>query len=144
MGKRISRVGFQKCLKDGGLRRFEAGKKKVGMELDAARKDLVSAKNSWKQKNYKWVTIQGYYAIFHAASTLIFAEGYRERSHRCLLVGIKALYVDEGRLDKKQVEAFEWAMGMREEADYQLSFSKDGAEAIIKMAGGFLEAVEEV
>ena len=141
MAARMSKLAFEECLKTGGLRRFEAGKEKVMIELGAADKDLLSAETSYKQGNYKWAIIQGYYAIFHAARALIFTEGYRERSHKCLLVGIRALYVDEGRLGKKQIEAFEWAMGMREEADYQLSFSRGGAKTVAKMAEGFLVAV---
>lgn len=144
MGAGVKKLAFKECLESGGLRRFEAGKGKVKIELQAAMKDFVSAKSSWKQGNYKWTTIQGYYAIFHAARALIFAEGYRERSHRCLLIGIRALYVDTGRLEEKQVEAFEWAMGMREEADYQLSFSSDGARMVMKMAKEFLATTEAV
>ena len=144
MGAGVKALAFNECLKSGGLRRFEAGKRKVKIEFQAAIKDLVAAKNSWKQENYKWATIQGYYSIFHAARALIFAEGYREKSHRCLLIAIRALYVDTGRIGKKQIEAFEWAMGMREEADYQLSFSKDGAGMVVKMAEEFLRTADEV
>ena len=63
----------------------------IPAELDAARKDLEWAQHSLVERNEKWATIQAYYAIFHAARALLFAKGYREKSHFCLKAAIQTL-----------------------------------------------------
>lgn len=39
--------------------------------------------------------MQCYYSVFHSARALLYVRNYRERSHHCLIVAIRALYVSE-------------------------------------------------
>ena len=76
---------FNDCLKRGKIVAFPAAKKIVAKELSIAEQDLETAQKSIKQKDYKWATIQAYYSMFHAARTLLYHKGYREKSHYCLI-----------------------------------------------------------
>lgn len=58
------------CLKQGKIVRFPEARKLVVKELEVAREDLKVCRESLAQKNYKWATVQAYYAMFHAARTL--------------------------------------------------------------------------
>jgi uncharacterized protein (UPF0332 family) len=123
---------------------FSRGRRLVNKELSVARSDLSDAKAGYEDERYKWSTIQGYYAMFHAARALIYSRSYREKSHYCLAVALKALFVDEGKMDAQLVRDFLNAMNLREAADYEAEFSQPGAKAVIASAEEFIEEVAAI
>lgn len=84
---------------------------------------------------------QGYYAQFHALRALVFAGGYREKSHPCLRYAIEALYVDEGLLPASILEDFNFAMRTREGADYGCVYSEKDARDVVASAGVVLDQI---
>ena len=82
---------------------------------------------------------KAYYSMFHAARALIYSQGYREKSHYCLAVALRALFVDGGTMDAQLVRDFLNAMNLREAADYEAEFSQAGAKAVISSAEDFIE-----
>ena len=111
----------------------------IEKEISIAQSDLSDAKAGFDNQRYKWSTIQAYYSMFHAARALIYSQGYREKSHYCLAVALRVLFVDEGKMDAQTVRDFFNAMNLREAADYEAEFSQSGAEAIIASAERFIE-----
>jgi uncharacterized protein (UPF0332 family) len=132
---------FNKCLENKKIIPFTSGKKLVKKEVSDAQSDLFDAKTGYDNKRYKWSTIQAYYAMFHAARALIYSEGYREKSHYCLAVALRALFADENKIDAQLVRDFLNAMNLREAADYESHFSEAGAKAVIASADRFIEKV---
>ena len=130
---------FKQCLENKKIISFARGKNLVKKELLVAKSDLSDAKAGYESERYKWSTIQGYYAMFHAARALIYSQGYREKSHYCLAVALRALFADEGKIDAQLVRDFLNAMNLREAADYEADFSKSGAKAVIASAEKFIE-----
>jgi len=130
---------FRQCLDSKKIISFARGKRLVKKELSVARSDLSDAKAGYENERYKWSTIQGYYAMFHAARALIHSRGYREKSHYCLAVALKALFVDEGKMDAQLGRDFLNAMNLREAADYEAEFSQSGSEVVISSAEKFIE-----
>lgn len=135
---------FDDCLKRGKLVRFAPAKKLAPKELHVARADLAAAQNSLKQKDYKWATVQAYYTMFHAARTLLYHKGYREKSHYCLILAMKAFYVSEGVLEMRLVDSLQAAKAMREGADYENTFDTKSAKALVEQAEEFLQVAEGV
>ena len=135
----MKRQDFEDCLKKNKLSKFAGARKLVKRELATAEEDLKAAQESLKQDNDKWATIQAYYAMFHTARALLYSRGYREKSHYCLIVAMKALFVQDGLLDVLLVEAFGTAKALRENADYENEFSADSARALVEKAGLFLK-----
>jgi uncharacterized protein (UPF0332 family) len=131
--------GFKQCLESGKIVSFPKGKELVGKELAVARSDLLDAKAVYENQRYKWSTIQAYYAMFRAARALIYSCGYREKSHYCLAVALRALFAEEGQIEAKFVRDFLNAMNLREAADYEAEFSQSGAKAVIASAEKFIE-----
>jgi len=125
---------FKKCLESKKIILFASGKKLVEKELSIAQSDLSDAKAGFDNQRYKWSTIQGYYAMFHAARALIYSRGYREKSHYCLAIALRALFGDEGMMGAQSAHNFLNAMNLREAADYEAEFSQSGAKAIIASA----------
>jgi uncharacterized protein (UPF0332 family) len=130
---------FEQCLQSKKIVSFTRGKRLVKKELAVARSDLAEAMAGYKGKRYKWSTIQGYYAMFHAARALVYSRGYREKSHYCLTVALRALFVEESKMDARLVRDFLNAMNLRQAADYEAEFSQSGAEAVIASAARFIE-----
>jgi uncharacterized protein (UPF0332 family) len=92
---------FKDCLSSKKIMEFPRAKDLVSKELDQARADYDSARDSFDRGIFKWSTIQSYYSMFHSARALLYAQGYRERSHYCLIVAMRALYVEKGSLSHR-------------------------------------------
>jgi uncharacterized protein (UPF0332 family) len=129
---------FKQCLENKKILPFERGKNLVKKELSIGESDLLDAKASFQEKHYKWSTIQAYYAMFHATRALVYSKGYREKSHYCLSVALRSLFVEEGKLDAQYGRDLLNAMNLREAADYEAEFSEAGATAGITAAEKFI------
>jgi uncharacterized protein (UPF0332 family) len=111
-------IEYNDCLKKGRIKPFSRGKGLVGKELETAFSDLETSKRTFNEGDYKWATIQLYYAMFHAARALLYAKNLREHSHFCLISAIRELYVKSGKIPVRLLEALQEAKGLREDADY--------------------------
>lgn len=130
---------FEDCLKRKKITEFERAK-----ELDQAKGDFEVAQDSFKDKSYKWATIQAYYTMFHCARALIYSKGYRERSHYCLIIATRELFVSKRLLNPMLVEALQLGKTLRENADYYGEFSKTSAAQMIKDAEEFLKVAKNL
>ena len=129
---------FESCLKSGKIRRFSPGPTFVAGEIAAAVQDLDEARRTLAAGGLKWATIQAYYSMFHTARALLYARGYRKRSHRCLVIGLRELYVAPRLLELEFVEGLEAGKTLRENADYYSRFSEAGAQQAVELADAFL------
>ena len=143
MGVRVS-PELRRLLDEGRILRFRASPEMVDKEVGAARDDLGTAEESLARGDIKWATVQGYYAFFHVVKALVYRRGYREKSHRALLTVLDELYVKERRMHRKHLDAFRNAMNLRESADYGMTYSEDGAKAIVSDVKRFLEVVDTI
>lgn len=135
---------FEDCKKKNKIKRFSRGKSLVEKELRIAKSDLKRAKASFKNKDNKWATIQSYYSMFHSARALLYAKNYRERSHYCLIVAIRTLYVEKKLLPLHLVEGLMKAKTLRENADYYDEWSEIGAKTILKLTEEFFNKGKEI
>ena len=135
---------FENCLKRGKIRVFSRGKALVEKELSTAHSDLEEAQESFRRAKYKWSTIQSYYSMFHSARALIYDKNYRERSHYCLIVALRALYVETKQLNFSLVEALHKAKTLREQGDYYGDFSKTTAHGLLENTQEFLNKASEI
>ena len=135
---------FGRCLERTKIVAFQKGPSLVSKELNSATEDLVSSKDSFERENFKWATIQAYYSMFHTARALIYKEKYREKSHYCLVVALEHLYLEKGLIEKEFIEGLTIGKEMRESADYRSTFSKEGADDLIKTAYQFLTTAKKL
>lgn len=140
----MNNPNFEDCFKKGKIKEFSRGKALVKKELESAEFDFKVAKESFRNKNYKWATIQTYYSMFHSARALLYNKNYREKSHYCLIEAIRTLYVEKGFIGHWLIETLQKAKTLREGADYYSEFNKEGAEELIEKAKEFLERVKEI
>ena len=129
---------FEECLKKKKIWEFSRGTALVAKELEAAESDLNEASQSFSHGSFKWAIIQSYYSMFHSGRALLYSKNYREKSHYCLIVALRTLYVEERLLPLHLVEALLQAKALREEADYNNTWSTESAETLILAAKEFL------
>lgn len=135
---------FEGCLKRSKIKEFSQGKSLVQKELKTAENDINTAKESFQKAAYKWSTIQAYYSMFHSARALLYNKNYKEKSHYCLIIALKVLYVEKGLLPVSCLEAIQRAKELRENADYYDEWSKITAEGLITQADDFLKAAKKI
>jgi uncharacterized protein (UPF0332 family) len=135
---------FEQCLKNQKIKEFSRGKALIGKELEAADSDLKQAKISIENRSYKWATVQSYYAMFHSARALLYAKNYREKSHYCLIIAIKALYTEKNLLPLYLIESLQKGKTLRESADYYDDWSEIGANEMLKNASEFIAKAKEL
>ena len=84
--------------------------------------------------------------MFHAARTILFLDGFREKSHACVARYLEEKYVKTGKLDKKWVELLDHSREIRHDDQYDLSFfsTKKDAENALKSANDFLVEIERL
>jgi len=128
-------------IQKGKLKRAVISEDMYIKEYSISEKDLETAKKSFKDENYKWATIQAYYAVFHAVRSLVYKSGFREESHIAMKVAFKELYIDNGTIPMKVYSVLERGMDLREMADYKETYSKDGAETLIN---GVVDTLGEI
>ena len=133
---------FADCLSRGKIKEFSPGPKLCRKELALAVSDLGDARRSNGAGSHKWAIVQCYYAMFHAARAVLYASGYREKSHYCLVQSIRHLYVRTGRLDASFIEDLVAAKNLREEADYYGDFSRSNCEKFLVKAERFIAEAE--
>ena len=122
---------MERFINRGKLKKVTVSNEMVLKEFRIGEKDLKSAKETFEMKNYKWATIQAYYAIYHSARSLLFKVGYREESHIALRIAFKELYIDTKLLEENVYRTLQRGMELRELADYKESFSENGADQLI-------------
>ena len=132
---------FERCIKERRLTKIKPSKEMIQKEVESAKYDLERARNSLGEDDFKWAAVQSYYSMFHAAKALVLKRGYREKSHFCLIVALRELYVEEDRLNAEMVENLELCMNLRHEADYGLTYHQESAETALKYAEEFLNEV---
>ncbi|MCX5781569.1 MAG: HEPN domain-containing protein [Elusimicrobia bacterium] len=62
-----------------------------------------------------------------------------EKSHHCLIIALRALYVDKKLLQASLVESLQKAKLLRENADYYDDWSESSAKSLIRAAEQFLD-----
>lgn len=129
---------FERCIKERRLIKIKPSEEMIQKELDSAEYDLERARNSLNEEDFKWAAVQSYYSMFHVAKALALKKGYREKSHFCLIIALKELFVKEDELNAEMLENLELCMNLRHEADYGLTYHQESAETAIKYAEEFL------
>ena len=137
-------IDFEQCLREGRIVRIDLTAPMIEKEINAAQLDLVTAEDSLSRDNAKWASVQAYYSMFHSAKALVIWKRYREKSHWCLLIALRELLVRTGELDEDLADDFELAMGVRQDADYELDYNMVTAGRVVGKANAMLETTRSI
>ncbi len=115
-------------------------------ELDRAQEELRAAEQLLGAGLSRISLTRAYFAAFHAARALLYAEGLEPRSHHGALHLFNLHAVKSGRFDAAASRLLARLQKFREEADYGESFPVDerGAREELEAARGFVGQVRRV
>jgi len=134
---------FKGCLEEGRLAKIPVQQDLIQKEMNAARSDLKTAQESAAEGKHKWATVQAYYSMFHAAKALVLSKGYREKSHACLVIALRNLFIETGLLETKHYNHFRDCMHLRQDADYGLTYSPTSAQQTLDWAKQFIDETDK-
>ncbi len=137
---------YNDCMKENLLRKIPPSKNKAAKSLKKAKEWLAESEKSLKGGASGSSILASYMAMFHAARSILFFDGYREKSHACIARYLEEKYVKSQKLDIKWVELLDHSREIRHDDQYNLSFfsTEEEAENAIQSAKAFLNEMENL
>ena len=128
-------MNFENCLNKGLIRKEKSAPLRVKKSLEIADRFLSSAQKNIEINELEMSEIASYNSIFHSARSMLFNQGYTERSHICTIIALKELYknnyelmnqlntFDKIRISRHNIQ-YGGALINYEEAEFVLDFAK--------------------
>jgi uncharacterized protein (UPF0332 family) len=88
---------------------------------------------------------RAYYAMFYAASALLYSMGKTYGKHSAVLASFRQYFIKTGEFDKKWGDDYKIVMESRHTADYELydTLEKESVVVIVAKAQEFVEEVKK-
>lgn len=120
-----------------------ASREKALQSVEKSKELLAEARDSLEDHRINSAVIVSYLAIFHAARAVLFKDGFREKSHECIVRYLEEKY--KGKIEKNQVEMLDKFKSERMHTQYDVSYSpnEEEAEKMIEFSEEFIETIEQ-
>ncbi len=137
---------YNDCIKENLLRKIPPSKNKASRSIKKAREWLIESEKSLKAGASGSSILASYMSMFHAGRSILFFDGYREKSHACISRYLEEKYVKSQKLDIKWVELLDHSREIRHDDQYDLSFFSTEEEAVnaLQSAKGFINEMENL
>lgn len=134
------------CMEQGLIRKVIPSKEKAVKSIAKARKWLDEAKKNRTFKLFDSCVVSAYSAMFHAARSLLFRDGFREKSHYCLARYLEEKYVDAGKMERVVVDLLDRFRELRHEDLYELDYSavEEDADEAVQNAERVVAVIEKI
>jgi len=137
-------MNFKDCLSKGLIRKDKSAPERVKKSLEIAERFLSSAVKNIEIDELEMSEIASYNSIFHSARSLLFKEGYTERSHICVILALKELYKKNYEL-LEILNTFDKIRISRHNIQYGGDLiDNEEAEFVYEFAMQFLEKAEKI
>ena len=112
--------------------------------INKAHEMLVVSNDNLASSHYSSACNRAYYAIFYAASALLFTKGFSYSKHSAVISAFRQHFIKTGEFDAKWSKAYEFIMSSRQLGDYDFSVEIEADRAInsVSEATAFVEEVE--
>lgn len=136
-------IDLKECIEKGLLRRIPASREKAIQSIEKAKTLLAEAKADLEAGQLNSAIIVSYLSIFHAARSLLFKDGYREKSHECIIRYLEEKYA--GKISRKTIELLDKFKSERTQTQYDTRYfpTEEKAERMISFAEKFIQGIEE-
>ena len=120
-------------------------KDNLRLYIENAHEVLDVARLNLSNDYYGSACNRAYYAVFYAASALLFAEGMAFGKHSAVLSAFRRHFIKTGELDVKWSGIYQRIMSHRQIGDYDINLrvEKEQAEGDVRDAQAFVEEVEQ-
>ena len=135
-------MNMEDCLKKGLLRAHNFSKETVEKEMENAIRHLDNAERNYEFDMMDVAIVSSYTAMFHAARALLFRDGYKERSHVCLVVFLRERHPET----REFAELFDIYRRNRHQSLYGIDYEplEDDAKAGIDIAREFIDTISSI
>ena len=82
---------------------------------------LAVANENLASSHYSSACNRAYYAIFYAASALLFTKGFSYSKHSAVISAFRQHFIKTGEFETKWSKAYEFIMSSRQLGDYDFS-----------------------
>jgi uncharacterized protein (UPF0332 family) len=136
---------LEDCYTRGLLRKITPSPENAQRSLSFARIWLREADITLEAGAARTALVAVYMAYFHAARSILFRDGVREKSHGCIGLYLEA-YVQKGLLDERWTLQFDRARSLRHEDQYMLGAEPSLREIrdLIHGAESFIRVIEQI
>ncbi len=113
--------------------------------IENAREMLQVAEETLRNEHYSSACNRAYYAVFYAASALLYSKGKTYGKHSAVLAFFRQDFIKTGEFDQKWSDDYGFIMSSRQTADYELydHLEKEQVVEVVAKARSFVEEVEK-
>lgn len=133
------------CIEKGLLKKDKPNLDKSKKSIEVARYKLKTAKKIFKSNIFDQSIVNAYAAMFHASRSLLFRDGFIEKSHYALYIYVKEKY--STKLEKRFINELNVLRLERHEISYGLDIPKtneEDAKDILKITEEYIEKVDSL
>lgn len=120
-------------------------KENYRLYIENAHEMIVVAKSNLGNDFYSSACNRAYYAIFYAASALLYSKGKSYGKHSAVIAAFRQYFIKTREFDKKWSDVYEYIMASRHTGDYELydPLEKEQVVDVVEKAQSFVEEVEK-
>lgn len=137
-------IDLEECLAKGLLRRITPSREKAFGCIDKAKSLLGEAKFDLENDQINSAVIVGYASLFDAARAILFRDGYREKSHACVVRYLEAKYSED--IPRDTILLLDRYRTCRHDTQYDVTYfpTAEEAKSVVVFAEGFIEKVKKI
>jgi len=138
-------LNLEDCFKKNLLRKTDPSAAKANRSLEQARVWVDEAKQTLDAGAYRSGLMAVYMGYFHAARSVLFRDGLREKSHICIELYLEE-YVRRGRLEEEWTLLYHRLRSARHLDQYSFGATptEDEVEYAIGHAEAFIDRIERL
>ena len=142
----LKKYDFHDCIREKLLRKIPPSKEKAEESINTAKKWLEEAEKGFANEAFNSSVMASYLAIFHSARSILFFDGFREKSHYCVARYLEEKYAKKNLLENKWIELLDYYRELRHDDQYSTSFfaTKEESESAVEKAKEFVERMEKL
>lgn len=120
-------------------------KDSVRLYIENAHEVLNVARLNLNNDYYGSACNRAYYAVFYAASALLFTKAMTYGKHSAVISAFRQHFIKTGEFDAKWSEVYQRIMSHRQTGDYDINLrvEKEQAAGDVQDAQAFVEEVEQ-
>lgn len=120
-------------------------KENYRLYIENAHEMIEVAKLNLGNDFYSSACNRAYYAVFYAASALLYSKGKSYGKHSAVIAAFRQYFIKTGEFDKKWSDVYEYIMSSRHTGDYELSddLEKEQVIDVVEQAQLFVVEVEK-
>ncbi|MFH1785477.1 MAG: HEPN domain-containing protein [Candidatus Micrarchaeota archaeon] len=137
-------IDLEECIKKGMIRKTHPSKNQALASIEKAKKFLEEAKAGHNDKRFNSAVLMAYLVVLNASRSILFRDGYRERSHACITRYLEEKYKNIIPLDT--IYLLDHYRETRHELQYETDYMADekGSAQILEFADKFVVLVEKL